>query len=116
MRFYETLFFMNPTLADDEYKSAIAKFSQTVESQKGVPVKTEEWGKRPLAYAVKRFDRGYYVLLQYCGGPEIVRELQRQMRLDDRILKFQTVMLADNADPEKLRQKTAEEPKPVAAE
>ena len=109
MRYYETLYFMAPNLADEDYKEAIAKFNAAVGKHGGVPIKIDEWGKRTLAYEVKKFDRGFYVLMSYCGGPEAIAELKRELRLDDRVLKHQTVKLADNVDAEALRRAAEEE-------
>ncbi len=108
MRYYETLFFMNPNLAEEDYKDAIAKFNRAVENHQGVVIKTAEWGKKTLAYEVKKFDRGYYVLMNFCGGPDVIYELQREMRLDDRVLKYQTIKLADQVDPEALKAQETE--------
>ncbi len=102
MKYYETLYLVNPNLADEDYKDVLTKFSALIEKNKGVLIKSDEWGKKSLAYPVKKFDRGYYVLLQYCGEPSITSDLRRDLKLDDRILKYQTVKLSDSADPEKL--------------
>jgi len=110
MRYYETLYFINPNLADEEYGDVVTKFSNLVEKNKGIVIKIDEWGKKTLAYEVKKFDRGYYVLLQYCGEPDILEELKREFRLDERILKYQTVKLSDNEDPETLKAKVEEAP------
>ena len=69
-------------------------------------------GKKTLAYDIKKFDKGFYVLLQFCGEAGLTAELKREMGLDDRILKYQTIKLSDNADPEKLMP----EPAPSEAE
>jgi small subunit ribosomal protein S6 len=114
MRYYEMLYFMNPDLADEEYKEAIEGFNDNVSKNKGVVIKVDEWGKRNLAYYIKGFARGYYVLLNYCGGPATTTELQRALRLDDRVLKYQAIKLSEHADPEALK-KQAEEGKPEAA-
>lgn len=109
MRYYETLYLINPDLADEDYGDVVTKFSGLVEKEKGVVTNVDEWGRKPLAYAVKKFDKGYYVLLQYCGEPGIVIELEREMKLDDRVLQYQTVKLSNNADPEALKAKKEEE-------
>lgn len=114
MRYYEMLYFMNPDLAEEEYKEAIGGFNDNVAKNKGVVIKVDEWGKRDLAYYVKGFAKGYYVLLNYCGGPAATTELQRALRLNDKVLKYQTIKLSEHADPEALK-KQAEEGKPEAA-
>jgi len=82
---------------------SVAKFTDTIEKNKGVVTKVDEWGKKTLAYDIKKFDKGFYVLLQFCGEAGLTAELKREMGLDDRILKYQTIKLSDNADPEKLK-------------
>ncbi len=103
MRYYETVYIINPDLSDDEYREVVDKFNSLLEKEKAVLTKLEEWGKRTLAYEVKKFDKGVYVLLQYCGEPGIVETLKREMGLDDRVLKYQTIKLSDHADPDALK-------------
>ena len=103
MRYYETLYIINPNLSDEENSEVITKFNDLVEKKKGVAVRINEWGKRTLAYSIKKFNKGFYVLLQYCGDGSIVAEVERGMKLDERILQYQTVKLSDDADPEELK-------------
>jgi small subunit ribosomal protein S6 len=108
MKHYETIFISNPNLGDEEYGGILTNFRDSIEKSKGVIIKTEEWGKQKLAYQLKKFDNGFYVLMEYCGEPGITAELERRLKLDERVLKYQTVKLADNADPEALIQKEKE--------
>ena len=105
MRYYETLYIINPNLAEEDYRAVVAKFTDAVEKNKGVVTKVDEWGKKTLAYDIKKFDKGFYVLLQYCGESGLTAEIKRELSLDDRILKYQTIKLSDNADLEKLMPK-----------
>lgn len=114
MRHYETLYIVNPELDDENYKAVVDKFRDLIEKKKGVIVKLDEWGKQRLAYLVKKFDQGAYVLIEYCGGPGVTAELERDLKLDDRILKYQTVKLADEVDPQALLQKEEETKKETA--
>ena len=108
MNHYETIYIVNPTLDDDALKEAIAKFSDLIKKLKGSIVKINEWGKRKLSYEVKRFDKGYYVVLDFCALPKMVTELERNLKLDDRILKYITVKIDDNVDPKDLVSKQKE--------
>jgi small subunit ribosomal protein S6 len=108
MRHYETIYIANPNLADEEYGEILTKFRDSVEKSRGVIIKTEEWGKQKLAYELKKFDSGFYVLTEYCGESGMTAELERNLKLDERILKYQTVKLADKADPEALIEKEKE--------
>ena len=114
MRHYETLYIVNPELDDENYKAVVDKFRDLIEKEKGVIVKLEEWGKQRLAYQVKKFDQGAYVLMDYCGGAGVTAELERDLKLDDRILKYQTVKLADDVDPQALVNKEEEAKKETA--
>jgi small subunit ribosomal protein S6 len=107
MRYYETLYLINPNLSDEDYSEVVTKFNDFVEKNKGVIVKVDEWGKKTLAYEVKKFDKGYYVLLSYCGEPDLISLLKRELKLDERIIKYQTVKLSDSEDPEALKQQSA---------
>ena len=102
MKHYETIFIINPNLGDEEYGEVLSKFRDLIDKSKGVIVKVDEWGKQKLAYRLKKFDSGVYVLVDYCGDPGLIVELDRNLKLDERILKYQTVKLADKADPEAL--------------
>lgn len=111
MRHYETIYIINPNLADEDYREIIEKFKSQIEQQKGVVIKTQEWGKQNLAYLIKKFDKGYYILIEFCAEQELVATLERGLKLDDRILKYQTVKLADKVDPEELLKKQQDETK-----
>ena len=108
MNHYETIYIVNPTLDDEALKEAIDKFSDLIKKLKGSVVKVNEWGKRKLAYELKRFDRGHYVVLDFCALPKIVMELERNLKLDDRILKYITVKIDENVNPKDLISKAKE--------
>ena len=108
MKRYETIYIANPNLEDDALKEVVAKFSDVVEKKKGSIVKIDDWGKRKLAYEVKRFDKGHYVLLDFCGFPDAVTELERTLKLDDRILKYLTVKIEDDIEQTDITVKSKE--------
>ncbi|MEA3465115.1 MAG: 30S ribosomal protein S6 [Thermodesulfobacteriota bacterium] len=93
MRTYETIFIVNPQIAGDEYTAVVEKFKSVLTAQQAELLKVDEWGTKRLAYPVKRHERGTYVLVVFNAGNSVVKEFERRMRLDDAILKFQTVIL-----------------------
>ena len=111
MRNYETIFVVNPTLGEEEYKELLKKYSALVERQKGILIRIEEWGVQRLAHAIKRFDKGSFVLMNYCGPSGVTSELERDLKLDDRIFRFQTVKIAEDVDPQELVQKEKDKKK-----
>ena len=116
MRNYETIFVVNPTLGEEDYKEVLKKYSALVERQKGILVRVEEWGVQRLAHAVKRFDKGAFVLMNYCGPSGVSSDLERDLKLDDRIFRFQTVKIAEDVDPQELILKEKEKNKEPAVQ
>jgi small subunit ribosomal protein S6 len=108
MRHYEIIYIINPNQSDDEFNEIIEKFNNLIVNQKGVIIKTQKWGKQRLAYTVKKFNNGFYVLVEFCANPGVATELERNLNLDDRVIKYQTVKLADKADPQELLEKEKE--------
>lgn len=102
MRHYEIIYIINPNMSDDENREIIQKFHSLLESRNAVIIKTQEWGKQRLAYVIQKFYYGFYVLVDFCADPGVTAELERNLKLDDRVLKYQTVKLADKTNPEEL--------------
>ena len=109
MRYYETLYLIRPDLEPETYKSVIQKYNKIIEDNKGIITKVEEWGKRALAYEVEKFKDGFYVLIRFCGDADLPEKLQRDFRLDERVLKFIVVKLKDKVNPEELKENVSEE-------
>ena len=104
MREYEVLFIVNPECEDDRLKEVIEKFTGIVTRNGGEILKVDEWGRQKLAYEIGGFSKGSYVLLDFAGGTSLAAEIERNLRLDEQVLKFLTVKLSDQVDPEKRRQ------------
>lgn len=109
MRRYETVFIVTPDSSEEELQAVADKFRGVITGMNGKVAAYDEQGKKSLAYNIKKQSKGYYVLMDYLGHADVVAELERNMRLDDRILKYLTVKLADQVDPETVE---AEKPKP----
>ena len=108
MRRYETIYIVDPTIKDEDHQEVIKKFQNLIEKEKGVFIKVNEWGKQRLAYEIRNFDKGSYILMDYCGDSGITAKLERDLKLDDRVLKYQTVKLADKVDPQELMREEQE--------
>ena len=107
MRRYESLWVVNGDLPDEEVKSAIDKFSGIISSQGGTLVGLDEWGRRKLSYKIQGTIRGYYVLADFAGTSETVKELERNYRIDDRIIRFLTTKKSDKVNLEALQAEIA---------
>jgi small subunit ribosomal protein S6 len=107
MREYEVLYIVNPELEDDRVKEVVEKFSGIVTRNGGEIFKIEEWGKQKLAYEVRRFSKGNFVLMDFVGAAGLATEVERNLRIDENILRYLTVKISDEVDPEKRRAEIA---------
>ena len=93
MRKYETIFILDPDLEEEQALSTIEKVKGIITQTNGEILKVEDWGKRKLAYEVKKKAKGHYVLIHFSGSPASLSELERNFRVMDAVIKFQSVRL-----------------------
>ena len=87
MNQYETVFIINPTIEDAGVKALIEKFSNLINND-GKVEKVEELGKKKLAYEIKKFKEGNYVVISFEANPALIKELERIYRITDEVIKF----------------------------
>jgi small subunit ribosomal protein S6 len=92
-RFYEVMFIVRPDVADEDLDKLIAGFEQTVTNGGGAVRSTEKMGRRKLAYLVRKFTEGNYVLLTIDADGALVAELERRLRVSEPVIKFITVRM-----------------------
>lgn len=115
MNQYETGFIIAPNLSEEEASSLINQLAEVVSSRNGRMIKKDLWGKRKLAYPIKKFNEGLYVFFTYEGAPAIPAELERRFKQTDAILRFLTLK-KDSRDVVKSKKKIKEaEVVPAAA-
>ena len=91
MRNYESIYIIHPEVVGDELTAKVEKFQKVLTDQ-GVEInKLDNWGTRKLAYPIKKVERGCYVQTLFSGGPEVIAEFERRLRLDENIMRFLTV-------------------------
>jgi small subunit ribosomal protein S6 len=91
MSLYESIFILRPSLSDDDTNKLIDKMKGVLEKSGGTLLKQENWGKKKLAYEVKRERKGTFVYFYFKSPGNVVSELERSYRLEDSVLKFLTV-------------------------
>jgi small subunit ribosomal protein S6 len=121
MRRYETIVIVDPDLGEDARTSLFARIKEIIPQQEGVFINEDLWGTKKLAYEIKKKQRGFYVRFDYCGMGPVVDEIERFFRIDDRVLKYLTVLLDEEADPESIlagmaTEESVDETKSAAAE
>ena len=96
MRNYEVVFVAAPTLTSEELDGFISHAQTVVEGKNGKIVKVDNWGKKSLAYKIKRFREGYYVVLSIEGDGSAIAELERRFRVTDYIIRFISVRVDED--------------------
>ena len=112
MNHYETIFIVDPDTPGTDQDIIFEKV-KTMIDQTGKLLMFDDWGNRKLAYEIKKKRQGRYVRLDYCGNGVLVDEMERTFRLDFRILKFMTILIAQDVDPEALMPVVEPEAEPV---
>jgi small subunit ribosomal protein S6 len=87
MNKYETVFIINPSVEEAGIKDLIQKFSDIINND-GKVEEVQEMGKRKLAYEIKKNSEGYYVVINFEANPELIKELERNYRITDSVIKF----------------------------
>ncbi|MBF0499919.1 MAG: 30S ribosomal protein S6 [Candidatus Riflebacteria bacterium] len=90
MRPYESLFFTEPNISDEALDSLMTKVEGAIARYGGEVEKVNRWGKRNLAYNVEKHSEGYYVLVDFKGGAEVLKELERFYLINQTVLRFIT--------------------------
>ena len=118
-REYETIYIMRPDVARDAAEKISGRVEEVVQREGGRLTLVETWGRRVLAYPVHKHRRGVYVFVKYLGGGALVNELERNLRMLDDVIKYQTVQTAIDIDaagvdvnPENLKFEAIEPPSP----
>jgi small subunit ribosomal protein S6 len=92
-RFYEVMFIVRPDTQDEDVDKLIAGFEATVTNGGGTIRSTEKLGRRKLAYTVRKFNEGNYILLTIDADGTLVHELERRLRVSEPVIKFITVRM-----------------------
>jgi len=120
LREYETIFILRPDIGEEETAKVLERVKEAIASKDGVILREQKWGKKRLAYEVKKHLKGYFYYFQYVGPAGVVEEFERIMKLLEAVMKFQTVKLDDFVDVEKrqaeIQKETEELNKPAEEE
>lgn len=108
---YETLTVLHPDLGEAGAKELVQKMRTILEAGRAEIKKVDEWGMRELAYVIHKQRRGFYVLVEYKSEPQTVWELERQLKLNDQVLRFVSVrQIHKKAPPPRRPRPDREEP------
>lgn len=93
VRTYETVFITPPTLTEEEERAAIDALAEIVSSTGGVFTANDRMGRRRLAYPIQKFEDGVYTRFLYDSEPSVPKELDRRLRISDKVIRHMTVCL-----------------------
>lgn len=93
MRTYETTFIVDSLIRPEETEEIVNKIEKFILNNGGQIKKTDRWGKKRLAYEIKKRQYGYYVIIRYSASPKLNRLLEKEYQLDENILRYLTIVL-----------------------
>jgi small subunit ribosomal protein S6 len=97
---YELIYVARPELAAADLEKLSNKVSKVIAKKKGEILVTEDWGKKRLAYPIQKHEHGHYAYVNFVGPADLPLEVERNLRIDDGAIRFMTVRLGENVDPE----------------
>jgi small subunit ribosomal protein S6 len=98
-REYETIFILKPDVTNEVIGATNSKIRGVLEAGGGTLLKVENWGRRKLAYEVKKQLKGIYIFFRYLGDPGLVEEVERNLHLTDSVIRQYSVKIGENVDP-----------------
>jgi len=87
LRDYELVLVMSPGISDENLPGAIDKVSQFITGKGGAVTEVAPWGRRKLAYPIKRFMEGNYVMTKFKSDAKLIKELDASLRLSEEVLR-----------------------------
>lgn len=97
MRPYEVMIIFDPTLEDDVIQTEVDKATEVIRANGGTPGRVDRWGKRKLAYEIRKQMEGYYVLLEAAAEPAAMAQLDRALQLADPVMRHKVLRVPDAA-------------------
>lgn len=107
MNRYETVFIIDPDVSEPDQEAIIDRIRSLITQHSGKILVFDDWGVRKFAYEIQKKKQGHYTRIEYAGEGDLVYAIERFFRIDYRVLKFMTIVLEKNVDPDSL---PAEEP------
>ena len=100
MRRYETIFIVKPIIDADSLNAITERVTGIIKDFDGTLVTIDRWGLKKLAYNINKDSQGVYIYVEYGSKPQAVAEIERILKIDDRILKYMTVKTQEVFDPD----------------
>ena len=115
MPMYETLCILHPELPDARVKELSAWMQKILEGANGIAIQVDVWGMRDLTYTLRKQRRGYYVRLEYESPPAALKELERNLRINEHVLRYLSTVYTAPPVPPQAAASVPSTPAPSAA-
>ena len=92
-RTYESVVILNAALEDEQIDATIARIQETITTHGGEIVDLDKWGRKRLAYPIKKAKSGYYAVCRFTASTDLIAVLERNYRLDENIIRYLTIVL-----------------------
>lgn len=113
MAFYENVFIARQDISSQQAEALATEFSEIIKNNGGTVAKTEHWGLRSLSFRIKKNRKGHYVLLNIDGPSAAVTEMERNMRINEDVLRYLTVRVEElEAGPSAVLQSRSRDDRP----
>lgn len=99
MREYETVFILHPEIDETGIEREIESIRKTIEEGQGEVTGVYKWGRRKLAYPIVKVNEGFYTLIRFRSGPEVLKELDRRYKINESVLRHLTVHSSGEPNP-----------------
>ncbi len=96
-KMYESAVLINATLEDDQIQSIISHIKELISTNDGEISDVEDWGRKRLAYMIRKSKIGYYIIFRFNAYPQIISTLEKFYKLDENILRYLNIKLTKNA-------------------
>ena len=107
-RSYETIYILRPDVDPDDVAKVANRVKDVMDRMGGKLTKVDVWGKRRLAYNIGKFTRGIFVYLGYSAHGDLIAELERNLRLLEPVMRYQTIVLEERVDLDAVEIEAAE--------
>lgn len=109
MKRYETIVVLDPDTGKETWEDISKRMLSRVESAGGFHIKTDDWGSLKLAYEIRKKTRGHYYRVEFCAPGEVISEIERHFRLDEKVMRFLTALIDGDPDTEQLKNESSED-------
>jgi len=92
-RTYESVVIINAALEDEQVEATISRMQETITTHGGELIELDKWGRKRLAYPIKKAKSGYYVVIRFSATTDLVSTLERNYRLDENVIRYLTIQL-----------------------